>query len=292
MKQLCRLLPVFLAVLLSARLAGAGSAVSVLELHRERSGPFDLAVRGRLSGVPAGETRWLHRAALAALPATRLILTGEFVPGEQEVTVVFLDDLWRALPRDAGADTLLATCKDGYAAVYPEADFAALRPFLVLEIDGHGPEHWPPPGLKFNPGPYVVSVSERLAPAVARLLDPDHKRPWGVDAIEVAAFAERFRPVFAGAWATLSPRAQAGRTIWLNSCANCHPGPDGMFGGGKSGRPWEVVVAHARWNADYFRDYVRKPKGVNACAKMEAHPHYTDAHLAALIAFLGAETSE
>lgn len=277
---------------LSAGVAGAEAGPPVLELHRERAGAFDLAVRGQLPGVPAGETRWLRRAALAGLPVTKLKLTGEFVPGEQEVTVVFLDELWHALPHTDGADTLVATCGDGYAAVYRQADFAALRPFLVLEINGRGPDSWPPPGLKFNPGPYVISVSDRLAPAVAQLLDPAHKRPWGVGAIEVATFAERFRPVFSGAWARLSARAREGRTIWLNSCANCHQGPEQMFGGEKSGRPWEVVAAHARWNEIYFRDYVRDPKSVNACAKMEAHPHYTDAHLAALIAFLGAETTE
>jgi cytochrome c2 len=292
MKPFHRLLPLFLAVHLSAGVAVAEAGPPVLELHQERASAFDLAVRGQLPGAPAGETRWLHRSALATLPSSRLKLTGEFVPGEQEVTAVFLDDLWRALPRAAGADTLLATCKDGYAAVYREADFGALRPFLVLEINGQGPAGWPPPGLKFDPGPYVISVSETLAPAVAKLLDPAHKRPWGVDAIEIATYAERFRPVFSGAWARLSSRAQEGRTIWINSCTNCHQGPERMFGGEKSGRPWEVVVAHARWNEIYFRDYVRDPKGVNPCAKMEAHSHYTDAHLAALIAFLSAETGE
>ena len=40
-----------------------------LQLHRERALPTDLAVAGRLTGVPAGETRYVRWADLRALPA-------------------------------------------------------------------------------------------------------------------------------------------------------------------------------------------------------------------------------
>ncbi len=269
-----------------------GFGTSTLPLYATRVGPTDLVVAGALAGVAAGESRYVRWADLRGLPTHILKLTGEFVPGEQEVTVVFLSDVWHALPVDPQADTVLATCGDGYASVY-RADFIArCRPFLVLEINGQGPEHWPPPGLKFNPAPYVISVAPSVAPAVAQVLDVGHKKPWGVSAIEIARFADRFRGTFTGRWASISARAAEGRDIWVNSCASCHPGPAGIFGGTKSGQPFPVIAAIAGYDPGLFRRYVRAPKSENPSAKMEPHPHYTDAQLDALIAFISAEPAK
>src|SRR5580704_19597108 len=79
-----------------------------LELHPSRSSPFDLALNGRLSGVPAGATRFVTWSELRALPVTVLEMDGEFVKGRQSLTVVFLADLMKALPVEAGSDVLLA----------------------------------------------------------------------------------------------------------------------------------------------------------------------------------------
>jgi len=267
-------------------LCAAQPLARALELRRDRGSPFDLALTGRLAGVAAGETRYLRWADLRALPVSRLRLRDEFVQGEQEVTIVYLQDLWQALPRTEGADVLLATCDDGYASVYREGFLARYRPFLVLEINGQGPERWPPPGLKFNPGPYAISVSPAVVPAVARLLDAGHKKPWGVIALEVASFAERFHDAYSGAWGRLDARAAQGREFWVNSCASCHPGPGATFGGSKSGQAFPTLAALAEVNAPFFRRYVRHPQDLVAVAKMEGHPHYTDAQLDALIAFI------
>ncbi len=272
--MLCALLP---------RLGASG-----LELHAERSSPFDLALTGRLAGVPAGQTRYATWSALRALPTSLVSVEGEFVPGPQELTVVFLADLLKALPTAAGADTVLTTCADGYASVFTLDFIAKFRPFLVLEIAGKGPTEWPPKGLDFNPGPYVVTVSSRLAPAFARYRDAEHKKPWGVTTIEIASYAERFGALYAGAWASLAPAAREGREIWVNSCASCHQGPAGAFGGTKSGRPFPVIAAYAGADRAFFNKYVRDPQSLVPCAKMEAHPGYTDAELSGLAAFITA----
>jgi cytochrome c2 len=279
-----------------AALLGLGmvqAAEAVLPLQRERTSPYDLRLTGRLAGVPAGEERFVRWADLRALPTVKLRLEGEFVPGEQELTVVFLDDVWAALPRGDGADTLLASCaSDGYASIYRERFIADYRPFLVLEINGQGPDKWPPPGLNYNPGPYVITISAHLVPAAATLLDAGHKKPWGVTTLELANFAERDHDSFSGRWAHLSARAVAGREIWINSCASCHAGPGGTFGGTKSGRPFDVIVGRAANEPDYFKKYVRAPTSLAPAAQMEAHPHYTDAQLDALIAFVTAENAK
>lgn len=270
-------------------LAGAVSA-RALDLGSERSSPYDLAVTGLLSGVPAGETRYVRWEELRALPTQQLTVDGEFVKGPQVVTVVFLDDLWKALPAGPGADTLLATCaSDGYASVFTREFITRFRPFLVLEINGKGPRDWPPPGLRYNPSPYVITVSRDLVPAAASYRDIGHKKPWGVTAIQVASYGAAFKGVTTGKWASLSPSAISGRDIWVNSCASCHPGPAGTFGGTKSGMPFPVIAAFAGSDRVFFMKYVRDPKSLVPSAKMEPHPHYTDLELSDLIAFITAD---
>jgi len=280
-----------LAAILAVVLPSMTSAAA-LELHRERAAATDLAVTGHLAGLREGETRYVRWADLWSLPTERLKLHAEFFSGEQEVTIVFLSDLWKALPCAADADTALAICGDGYASVFRAEVIADCRPFLVLEINGLGPEKWPPPELRFNPAPYVISVSATIAPAVAQLLDPGHKKPWDVTTLEFVNFSERFYGAYAGKWSALSARAAAGREIWINSCASCHPGPGRIFGGTKSGQPFPVLEALASCNADFFKLYVHDPRAANPAAKMEAHSHYNDTQLDELVAFVIAEQAK
>jgi cytochrome c2 len=268
-------------------LAAAGTT-RALDLHATRGSPLDLAVTGRLAGLAAGQTRYASWSDLRALPTSTLTLDGEFVKGPQRLTVVFLADLLAALPAEAGADCVLATCGDGYAGIYTGPFIAKYRPFLVLEINGKGPADWPPPGLAFNPAPYVITVSAGVAPEAATFLDLEHKKPWGVTAIEVADFADRFGGIYSGKFAALGPGAKAGREIWINSCASCHAGPAGTFGGSKADRPFQVIAAYAVYDRPFFVKYVRDPKSLVASAQMEGHPHYTDAQFSDLIAFIAA----
>jgi cytochrome c2 len=279
-----KFLPAAVAALV---LAGAGRA-SPLELHAARSSPFDLALTGKLSGLRDGEIRYARWSDLRSLPTTTLTLDGEFVPGPQLLTVIFLGDLWKALPAAPGADTILATCADGYASVFTSEFIGRYRPFLVLAINGKGPADWPPKGLDYNPGPYVITVSPALAPDAARYRDLEHKKPWSVTTLELASYAQRYAAVYAGKWADLPPAGRDGREIWINSCASCHQGPGGIFGGTKAGRPFEVIAAYAAYDRAFFVRYVRDPKSLVPSAQMEAHPKYTDEELSHLIAFITA----
>jgi cytochrome c2 len=275
-------------VLLAGLCVLASAPAWALDLHPAPTSPVDLALTGRLTGVPAGATVYARWSDLRALPTTVLEMDGEFIKGKQSVTVLFLSDLMKALPEEADADCLLARCADGYASVFTSAFISRYRPFLVLEIDGRGPKEWPPKGLDFNPGPYAVTVSPALAPDFAAYRDGEHKRPWGVTTLEVASYAARFKAIYAGRWASLSPSARDGREIWINSCASCHQGPDGVFGGTKAGRAFQVVQAYAGYDRAFFDNYVRNPKALVPCAQMEPHPHYSDEELNGLAAFLTA----
>jgi cytochrome c2 len=264
-------------------IAGAGNA-RALELHDTRSSPFDLEVRGTL----AGGTRYARWGDIRALPTSKVTVAEEFLKGPEVLTVVFVADLMKALPLAPGTDLLLATCGDGYAGIYTADFISRFRPFLVLEIDGKGPEKWPPPGLEFNPAPYVITVSSDLAPEVKGFMDLEHKKPWAVTGVEAGSYATQFRGFYTGKWSSLSASGEAGRQIWINSCASCHSGPQGVFGGTKAQRPFQVIAAYAGFDRDFFVKYVRNPKALVESAKMEAHPHYTDANMADLIEFITA----
>jgi hypothetical protein len=264
------------------------SARATLPLFEQRSSPYDLEVSGELAGVPPGGVRYVRYSDLRSLPTAVLRMTGEFVPGEQAVTVVFLGDLEKELPASPGADCVLATCVDRYASVFTRDFIARYRPFLVLEINGEGPDKWPPKGLDFNPGPYVITVSEALVPEAASVLDIAHKKPWGVSGIEIATFSKSFSGAFQGRWSAISARAAAGRDIWINDCDSCHLGPGGIFSGNQSRQAFAIIAAIARGNPALFKQYVRDPKSVISTAKMEPHPQYTDAQLDSVIAFTGA----
>jgi cytochrome c2 len=265
----------------------AGNARAI-ELHGDRSSPFDLEVRGTLPSVPQGASRYVRWGDLRALPVTKLTLSGEFLKGPEVLTVIFLSDLMKALEVTPETDLLLATCDDGYVGIYTGDFIAKYRPFLVLEIDGKGPKDWPPKGLDFNPAPYVITVSADLVPASNQFMDVEHKKPWAVTTIEVASYSDKFKGFYSGKWASLSASAQAGRQIWINSCASCHGGPEGTFGGTKAQRPFQVIAAYAGYDQPFFTKYVRNPQSLVPSAKMEAHPHYTDANFADLIAFITA----
>ena len=260
-----------------------------LAVHPEPTSTFDLKISGGLTGQPADEARYVSWEELNRLPTQELELDGEFVPGRQMVRVVFIDQLWAALPVAKTADTLLAYCADDYFSIYSSDFIAKQRPFLVLAINGNGPEKWPPEGLTFNPGPYVISVAEEVVPGSKSILDVGHKRPWGVNEINFVNGDRVLAPAFADKWSELSPLGEKGRTIWVNSCSSCHTGPGGLVGGNKSQRPFEVLAAHARYNESYFRQYVRDPKSLVPSAKMEPHPHYTDPQMDALVAFITAD---
>jgi hypothetical protein len=270
-------------------LSGTPVAGSAVTLHPERASPFDLTVTGALEGVPAGTKRYVRYEDLQALPTTKLHISDEFMRGDQEVTVVFLADLWKAMPTLPDADCLLATCSDQYASVFRRDFVAAYRPFLVIEINGAGPDKWSGSGLVADPGPYAISVSAALVPAAGRFLSIEHKKPWGVIALEFASYAEKFGDAYAGPWANLSPRAATGREMWINACACCHPGPGRTYSGTKSHQAFGIVAAIAKGDAALFRKYVRHPTSVIPSAKMEEHPYFTDEQLNAIIAFVSAE---
>ena len=277
----------FLCVWILALFAFSPGRAASLSLHQDRSDPLDIAISGELEGLAPGQIGYLWAKELRTLPGKTLVSDNRYFKGKNRLTVIPLEELWAALPRRSGTDTLLASCADGYASVYGKDFLEKYRPFLVIAINGLPLDKVTENGAVFDGGPYIIDVSESLAPGVSVFLDIGHKEPWGVTSLAVVAHSVYFASLYpAKTTPSSDPAVDQGRSIWINSCNSCHQGPDQHIGGNKSGIPFAVVQAQALYNQSYFRQYVRDPQKIASGSKMEPHPHYTDAHFDALTAFL------
>ena len=258
-----------------------------LTLYPQRAEPLDLAISGELEGLAPGQVAYLRAKDLRALPSKTLAADNRYFPGPNTLTIIPLEELWAALPRRSTADTLLAGCADGYMSVFDQAFVGNYHPFLVVAINGKPLDKILEQGVAFDGGPYIIDVSESLAPGVSTYLDIGHKEPWGVNSLNVVAHSVYFSSLYPPKTTTPSdPVVDQGRNIWINSCNSCHQGPDQRIGGTKAGFPLAVLQAQALYNQAYFRLYIRDPRKASPSSKMEPHPHYTDAQLDALTAFL------
>lgn len=244
---------------------------SVIPWHAVRQSALDLEILDRPPRFVSWADLYRH------LPRRALTLRGEFASGPVPVEAALLSDLQRGLNENR-ADVAIARCSDGYLSVFPRAFIERYRPVLVLTLNGLPPAQWPPPGMKDDPGPFLITVSEELAPGVGRLPDISHKEPWSVVSLEFGREDALFAP--------LSPADPAARRLWINSCASCHAGPPGVPGGVRSGVAFATLQADARQRPDFIRRYVQAPRSLNPAARMEAQPDDTGPALDALIAFL------
>lgn len=258
-----------------------------LAIAKERTADTDLEISGMVKGLGEGESGFIAHADLLKLPTETLSLKLDFyLEPSFEVTVVFMDDVMAALPLEDAADTALMKCRDDYLSLFTASFRAEYKPFFVLQIEGRDPHDWPETLNEQYLGPYYVSVSEKLAPAYADLVDGWSKRPWGAFGMEIVNFRDEYAPIFTGAFSQLSDSAVQGRELYLNNCASCHRWEDGQFGGGTSKLAFPVLASLAVYNNDYFRDFVGNPSKYIKGVYMPAHAHYSDTHFEKLTDFL------
>jgi cytochrome c2 len=272
---------------LLAALSMLASEAPAPVLQAARVQPDDLAFSGPFRGVPAGETRYLSRAALLRLAGVKK-LRAKLTPSlpEAELTVLPIPALLEAMPIGGDADGLLLTCEDRWQSVLPLAFVRSHAPYLLLLYEGRTPaEGWP----KFSNveafAPYYVDVDHALHPGFDGIIDEGMISATQVIEFRAMNVGRHYAPFRAGALAQLGPQADAGRKLFIRACNNCHQGPGGV-GGNTSQRPLAVLQAHATTNADYFRKLVRKPKDFFPNTVMPPHPHFGEEQFSALIAFL------
>ena len=272
-------------------LAGASSAMADLKLWATRTSDGDLALSGDWGAVPAGETRYVTREALAALPGVKTVTDRVWPTADPvEMTILPLTVLWAALEPDADADGIVLTCGDRWESWMPLSLLEAKGPYLILYYDGRAPvdEGGWPAFLGIEPmAPYYAFVSPTEHP------DFVDATPFGmISATQIwehtaANETERYAPFFTGGMAELAGPAAKGGELFLARCNNCHQGADEV-GGNVSQRPFVILQAHATLNADYFVKMVTDPKQFYPETIMPRHLDLTAEDFDALIAFMAA----
>lgn len=257
----------------------------VVALLTARSLPSDLELGGELAGAPPGETRYITREQLLALPQLSYRVTDDTnFAGPTEVSGVSLAELARHLAASPKQDMTVAICDDQYRANFPRAYVVAHDPVLVLKVNGQPPSGWPKDTeFRSDMGPYMIS-QPKFTPSFTILGNADQPQiPWGVVRLE-------FRDEKA-VFATIVPRphrardqlVQAGYRIARQNCFRCHN--SGNEGGTKAQHPWLVLSAWATAAPGYFAAYIHNPQSNNPQAKMPGNPDYDDRTIAALEAY-------
>jgi mono/diheme cytochrome c family protein len=262
------------------------SAPAALTLHAERTSPLDLEVGGELAGIPPGNTRYMTRGDLLALPQTTFVVKNDAnFTGPTEVSGVLLEELIRQLGAAPKSDMVVAICDDQYRAGYPQAYIAAHQPLLVLKVNGQPPAAWPKDaeGHGQNMGPYMISHRKFLPSFKVSAYGDEAQIPWGVVRLEFRNESAVFEAIKPRGPDADNEAVQHGYWIARQNCFRCHN--NGKAGGTKANRPWLVLSAWATASPDYFAAYVRNPQAKNPRAQMPGNPGYNDKIIAALTAY-------
>lgn len=255
-------------------------------LHTTRSSPLDLELGGNLAGVPVGETRYLRREELLALPQVTYTVDDDAnFRGRAQISGVPLDGLSKQFSAKPESDLVQAICSDHYQANFPRSYIVDHHPVLVLKVNGKPPAEWPTDAEAHRAamGPYLVS-QPKFVSSFHVLSNPEEAQiPWAVIRLEFRDEAKTFAAIAPRGSQANSSEVQAGYRMALQNCFRCHN--QGTEGGQKAGRPWQVLAAWAMASPEYFAAYVRNPKSKNPNSQMEANPNYDDATLQALIVY-------
>jgi mono/diheme cytochrome c family protein len=209
------------------------------------------------------------------------VWTNPGIPSRLEI--VYLADLMKALGLGDEIDFVLADCVDGFQANYTRDQIEAHRPYLILTIEGAGPEEWAYQNGLLRYGPHYLRIAEP-----GQLLDPESKMPFGVTRLRFARFAAMAAEFYESPWEDLEDTAARGREIYMNACVNCHAlDQRSSFGGEKSSSLLRTLAIQAESQQAYFKGVVRHPARILGSQDMTAFPHYTEAEFEALFAFLG-----
>jgi hypothetical protein len=257
-----------------------------VKLRTQRTSETDLEVGGELAGVPAGETRYLTREGLLALPQVTLTVTDDpNFKGPTKLQGVALAELVRDLgaPR---ANFVVAICRDKYQANYPHEYIERHNPVLVLEVNRKAPAEWPrEPFHQAYMGPYVIS-HRKFTPGPNILSAKEQAQiPWGVVRLDFREEKTVYGPIEPRGPQAGDAAVRAGYKIARENCYRCHN--MASEGGQKSGLSWQILAAFATGAPAKFEAYVRDPAAQNPKTQMPGQD-YDEATMRALAAYYAA----
>jgi len=173
---------------------------------------------------------------------------------------------------------LVLRARDGYTV--PIAGSRLLEGGAYVAVRDVDAPRWQPIGPQQAPPGPAYLVWQR--PDQTNL--ETHPRPWQLAAIEVARFEDAF-PHTAPTGEDPSGPAWRGYRLFGDQCIRCHAI---NRAGGRVGPELNVPQNITAYRPEaQIRAYIRNPLSFRY-GNMPAHPHLTDAHLDALVAYLRA----
>ncbi|WPJ94584.1 cytochrome c [Coraliomargarita algicola] len=182
-------------------------------------------------------------------------------------------------------DAAFAYCYDGYMSYYTSEFIAEYDPYVVLDLEGNERGDMQLEGTP-DMGPFYITFAKQLTAGSEEILDPANKRPFGVYKLKLGSQESLVGPLFEAPFDTMDANAQAGREIWMNNCMSCHSWDPVGPGGNLSNRIVKIVSMHAKYNKQYFHDFVKDPQVTMPDSKMPKHPHYSDETIEQIRQFL------
>jgi hypothetical protein len=209
-----------------------------------RTSPGDLEIGGELSGLPPGTVRYVRYDDLIKLPQETYTISDDTnFKGATQISGIALSTLAHLFGKSAHSDLIVAICYDKYRSNYPGDYVAAHHPILVLKINGHARDQWPPSVYGGSLGPYLIS-HPTFTPSFTVLSHKDEAQiPFGVTRDRLPHRIRRLRrhSVPPGKWS-----AQR-----LAGLARVRDRPSGLLplprpGSGEGGQMRRAFVAHSR----------------------------------------------
>lgn len=250
-----------------------------VQLHQQRASRLDLEVAGDLKGHFAGETAYLRRTDLLALPQVEFTVANDPNLGGVNVRGVELEVLAREFAAQGAPALVVAVSKDFYRGYYPQDYREIHKPVLVLEVNGKPPSGWPKSKEGAAMGPFVIT-HEKFTPRYKIHAHAEEPHiPWGVVRLEFADEKATYAPI---APRESGEEVESGYRIARENCLRCHAPGDARTKGTLS---WSVLGMTAAASPQQFAAYVIDPKSVNEKAEMPDNPEYDEETLEALIAY-------
>jgi mono/diheme cytochrome c family protein len=273
-----------LFVALSLDLSAGGQPARQLARATQRHSPSDLEVLTLDSAGVTRSTVFLSRGYLASLPQISSVLTPdsnfpELPPSGARITGVDLNTLIHSFDPSAA---VVAVCRDGYVAPFPQQALQDHHPILVYAIDGISPHQWAIKHHAYDPGPYFVTYTN-FVPSFHILRHEDFpQHPAEILQIKLLPPTSLFSGITPPNAAQLPPDSPIldGFRIAQQNCVRCHQ--SGATGGTKAHGTWQHLAEVAKIRPEFFADWVHNPQALDPHDGMPPNLKYDQATLKAL----------
>jgi mono/diheme cytochrome c family protein len=257
-------------------------------LRSKRGAASDLEITGMVAGLPPGAVRYVSYEDMLGLPQVTVAVRGDDNLSKNPdktvvVTGVYLDVLMNALGAEPSSDMIVSRCTDGYRANFSRDYMQVHRPIFVLKIEGLPVQDWVAKTHHEDLGSYFITY-ERFTPSFKVLSQTEMAQmPVGISRLDFSSAKVVLGAITPRGQYASAPQVIDGYRIAQQNCYRCHN--QGIYGGTKASKSWEVLGYHAAKSPSTFERYIHDPWSVNPNSKMPENAGFDEPTEKALQAY-------